>query len=45
MKGTQDIFYRKIKSLKEGLPPIFVRIKMTSCYVQSEWSKTYGLLY
>jgi len=23
VKGTQDIFYRKIKSLKEGLPPIF----------------------
>ena len=24
MKGTQDIFYRKIKSAKESLPPIFV---------------------
>lgn len=23
MKGTQDIFYRKIKSAKESLPPIF----------------------
>ena len=24
MKGTPDIFYRKIKSGKESLPPIFV---------------------
>ena len=28
MKATPDIFYRKIKSDKENLPPIFVSMKM-----------------